>query len=476
MSSSDSDNPEPDRIWNRGFIALMLIQFAGAINDNILRGAISYAIATDGIWSESAVGRYGGTALAALCLTVPFLLFSGWGGQIADRFSKNRLTMWLKTAELGCALLAMLAFVLGDPNLALATLFLLATQSAFFGPVKYGVITELVGRTRLGPANGWISMSTQIAIVLGAQVAGFVAALYAPDGRVYDMIWLPGLLMAFFAVLGLVPSLLIPRLAPQKSDLTFRINPIATYIDSIRGMTRGPVLRIALAWSGFWLVGAIALVAFPDLQVRLAEPVMAPFLLPSIGICPVVCLVEVPQLDPVRAAALFSTLGISSGIGSAICGQLSRDRIRPDHVPCGALGMTVFFLLFAIAGLLGLRPTPLFWTWMVLAAGAGCSAGFYLIPLMTLIQRRAPDEERGRFLGTTNAISFAFMTFASVLYLIWHKVLGLEPGLVFFLCAGLAAVGCLIFLVRRRRLHEWVDDADIETEGEDGLRDDPRGR
>ena len=59
-------------------------------------------------------------------------------------------------------------------------------------------------------------MSTQIAIVLGAQVAGFVAALYAPDGRVYDMT-AAGLLMGFFAVLGLVPAFLIPRLAPQSS-------------------------------------------------------------------------------------------------------------------------------------------------------------------------------------------------------------------------------------------------------------------
>ena len=106
----------------------------------------------------------------------------------------------------------------------------------------------------------------------------------------------------------------------------------------------------------------------------------------------------------------------------------------------------------------------------MLAAGAGCSAGFYLIPLMTLIQRRAPDDERGRFLGTTNAISFAFMTFASVLYLVWHKVLGIEPGLVFFLCAGLAATGCLIFFVRRRRLHEWVDDEGGGTAGGDDLR------
>ena len=84
----------------------------------------------------------------------------------------------MKLAELLFVLVAVAAFLAGSAVMALVGLFLLASQSAFFGPVKYGVIAELVGRERLGPANGWISMSTQIAIVLGAQLAGNVANLY----------------------------------------------------------------------------------------------------------------------------------------------------------------------------------------------------------------------------------------------------------------------------------------------------------
>lgn len=436
----------------------MVIQFAGAMNDNILRGTISYAVARDGIWSDSVVGVYGGTSLAALCLTVPFLLFSGWGGQIADRVSKRSLTIWLKVAELLCVLVAVLAFLEGSALLALVGLFLLATQSAFFGPVKYGVIAELVGRERLGPANGWISMSTQIAIVLGAQLAGSVADLYAPDGQRYGLVWLPGVLLLAFGLLGFLPTLLFPRLRAIEPGLRFNRNPFGTYLEALRGMARGPVLRIALAWSGFWLVGAIALVAFPDLQARLGDRVPQLVTVGGAAGVPAFLIEWSTVPNPVRAATLFSTLGIASGLGSVLCGLLSRRRIRPMHVPLGALGMTIFFLLFALVGLLDLPVRTLFWTWVAFAAGAGLSAGFYLIPLMTLIQKRAPDGERGRFLGTTNAISFAFMTVASILYLLWYKVLGLEPEWVFFLCAALALAGCVIFLLRRRHLAEWVEE------------------
>jgi len=83
----------------------------------------------------------------------------------------------------------------------------------------------------------------------------------------------------------------------------------------------------------------------------------------------------------------------------------------------------------------------------------------HLIPLWTLIQARAPDGERGRYLGTANAISFAFMTVGAVVYAVWSKALGLGVSEVFLLNSGLALLGCLIFLVRRRRLAGWVQES-----------------
>lgn len=430
MAEAPKKHPRSE-VWNRGFSSLMIIQFAGAMNDNILRSVLTLGVATGGIWAATWIGQHTGTAVVGLCLTVPFLLFSGWGGQIADRFSKRTLTIWLKLSELICASVAMIGFLIGIPAIALAALVLFASQSAFFGPVKYGVIAELVDRRRLGPANGWIAMSTQIAIVLGTLIGGPVAAMYAPGGDTYGLIWLPGLLVFCCAVLGIVPSFFLPRLAATSPGIRIRKNPFSTYVDSIRLMAQGPVLRIALAWAGFWLVGMIALLAFPDLQGALAPP----------G----------ESVSPIRATALVAIIGVAGGIGSAICGRLSYHGVHPIHVPIGAAGMTIFFIL------LGVLPIN-FWVMAVLTAGAGFCSGFYLIPLMTLIQDRAPDGERGRYLGTTNAISFAFMTVAAVVYFVWNKVLGLPPEKVFLLCAVLALIGCVIFYVRRHHLKEWIED------------------
>ena len=410
----------------------MVIQFAGAMNDNILRSVITLGVATGGIWAATWIGQSAGTSIVGLCLTVPFLLFSGWGGQIADRWSKRTLTIWLKLSELLCASLAMIGFLLGAPMIALAALVLLASQSAFFGPVKYGVIAELVDRRRLGPANGWIAMSTQIAIVVGTLIGGPVTALYSPSGEVYGLIWLPGLLIFCFALLGIVPAFFLPRVQATTPGLRLGWNPFGTYVTSIRQMANGPILRIAFAWAGFWFVGMIALLALPDLQTVLAAP----------G----------ETVSPTRAASLVTVLGIASGIGSALCGRLSHNGVRPMHVPLGAAGMTVFFLL------IGILPVH-YWLMLLLAGGAGISAGFYLIPLMTLIQDRAPDGQRGRYLGTANAISFAFMTVGSIVYLVWNKVLGLSPLSVFILCAVLAFIGCIVFFLRRNKMAEWIEES-----------------
>ena len=118
-----SDTPTRRGTWNRGFVGLMIIQFSGAMNDNLLRGSISLGVAAGGIWAATAIGAYGGTAIVGLCLTIPFLLFSGWGGQIADRYSKRTMTIWLKVVEMVIALCCAIGFILGSPLICLACLF-----------------------------------------------------------------------------------------------------------------------------------------------------------------------------------------------------------------------------------------------------------------------------------------------------------------------------------------------------------------
>ena len=59
------------------------------------------------------------------------------------------------------------AFMNGRLEWMLVVLFLIATQSAFFSPAKYGIVPEIVPERALSRANGLLEMSTFAAIVLG---------------------------------------------------------------------------------------------------------------------------------------------------------------------------------------------------------------------------------------------------------------------------------------------------------------------
>ncbi|WP_245232592.1 MFS transporter, partial [Thiorhodococcus minor] len=96
------------------------------------------------------------TAIVNALILLPFVLLFTPSGFIADRFPKNRVmraSAWLAV----CLTLCITVFYyLGWFWPAFAMTFLLAAQSAFYSPAKYGYIKELVGKEALGAANGHI--------------------------------------------------------------------------------------------------------------------------------------------------------------------------------------------------------------------------------------------------------------------------------------------------------------------------------
>ena len=183
----------------------------GAANDNILKMLLSFAVVSGGIWGGN-LGK-GGQGLVALCLFVPFILFSGWAGPLADRFSKRTVAVWMKAVELPLALAAGVGFITNNLWLTLTAMVLLATQSTFFSPAKYGMIPEIVRKDRISRANGILNMTTNIAVITGMLVAGFVS-----DGLVAShsgwSLWLPGIALSSVAVIGLISIFFLPMLTP----------------------------------------------------------------------------------------------------------------------------------------------------------------------------------------------------------------------------------------------------------------------
>jgi acyl-[acyl-carrier-protein]-phospholipid O-acyltransferase/long-chain-fatty-acid--[acyl-carrier-protein] ligase len=91
---------------------------------------------------------------------IPFLVFAGFSGQIADRFSKTRVLQITMTLQV--AIMA-----LGNHKLMTAALVLLASQAAFFSAAMFGIVPEFVGETRVTRAYGLLLTMTPVAIAAG---------------------------------------------------------------------------------------------------------------------------------------------------------------------------------------------------------------------------------------------------------------------------------------------------------------------
>lgn len=425
------------KLLQRGFLSLIVTQFFGAANDNILKGVLIYMV-IDGAWAGQ-LGP-GGQGIVSICFTLPFILLSGYAGQFADRNSKRYVSVLVKVAEIPIALLALVGFWTGSLWITLGSLVALTCQSAFFGPAKYGMIPELVDSRDLSRANGTINMMTNIAVIVGTLAAGIIADKYSPLTNARDissppLLWLPGTAMLVVAAAGLAAVAVLPPLVPGDRTLKYTANPFATYIIALREMARTPLLMVLLAWGYFYFLAGLALLILPEYSVVLQSY----------------------DVSRAEVSVLLGVMGVAIGLGSAAAGLISGHAIRPRLIPIGAAGLTLFFLLLGIVppSLPDLNPM-----WRILVSpiagfifGAGVSAGFYIVPLQALLQRLSPDDERGRFLGTANGVSFSFLTLASLLYWIIRPAFGAvegkqHPEKIFLISAVLMVVGVAFFLWR----------------------------
>ena len=403
----------PRGLWNRGFISLLFTQFFEAASDNIIKGVITFAVAAGGPW-ETVFGE-GGNGLIGILFTLPFVLLSAFGGRLADRHSKSRITVLLKTVSLAVCALCALEFARGSAYGTVAALIAFATVSAFFGPVKYGMIAELVAPEKLARANGVVNMATNVAVIAGTLVAGLVAtqwkASFAEGMPTGLGAWMPGIVMAVAVVAGFLTCLTLPRLRPQNPSLPVDLNPFSTYVSTIREMARSPLLAVCGAWTFFYFVAAVVLLILPDYSTFLSIP------------------------DD-QTALLMAALGIAIGVGCVVAAYLDTPARRVRFVPFGAAGLAVAF------GLLGVAPAH-FGATMACLVLVGLTAGFYIIPLQSMLQSLSPDQLRGRVLGTANGLSFVMGAVGSGLFFLLRQS-GVPSNRVFLvlalLCAAMAAV------------------------------------
>ena len=116
---------------NRGYVSLLIAQALSVFNDNAFRYVlllIVMAVAST-LASQSRLVSY-----CNALFVLPYILFSSYAGQVADRFSKRRVIVSLKLLEVALMIGATLAVYSGSIPFMLTVLFLAGTHSTFLAP------------------------------------------------------------------------------------------------------------------------------------------------------------------------------------------------------------------------------------------------------------------------------------------------------------------------------------------------------
>lgn len=428
-------------LGQKRFGPFFLTQFLGAFNDNVFKQALITLIAfklAGELASESASDSNTLINLCAALFILPFFLFSATAGQLADKIEKSKLIRNVKMLEVGIMLAATLAFQSGNIPLLMGVLFLLGTQSTIFGPVKYGILPQVLNERELTGGNGLVESGTYLAILLGT-VCGTMVIAETDAGEM----WVGGLLL-LMAMAGYFASTGIPEAAATDPGLKINWNPLTESWRILQFAARArPIWLSILGISWFWFLGAIYITQLPNftrLTLGGNESVYTLLLV------------------------LFSC-GI--GAGSLLCERLSSHHVEIGLVPFGSIGLTVFGIdLFFASGEAAsgsgdaLLNISQFWaqpgSGRVIAdiVLIGVFGGLYSVPLYAMVQSRTDPSHVSRVIAANNILNALLMVF-SALVAIGLLGMGLSIPELFLVVAFMNALAALyiyrqvpLFLVR----------------------------
>lgn len=402
--------PETDHgtLWTGSFVALLVTQFLVALNDNIFRWLI-VPIGAVMFGDQAKAMQWGSVAFL-----IPFLALAAPAGYFADKFSKRRVMIGCKVAEIVVMVMGIGAILSGEIHIMMFVLFLMGAQSAFFSPAKYASIPEIVHHEHISSANGVIGMTTMVACIVGAGVGTNLFSLTTlPEDSNLGLgpgqyhWWISAAVLVGVAVVGWIASLFIGRLQAASPDRRFPLNPAGQVVRDLRELFSRRVLYwAALGSAYFWSVGLLA-------QSNIDRMAMQQFFVdrtfgqPYVGV-------------------MLGILTLGIGAGCVLAGIWSRGKVELGLVPLGAAGLIVMSLVLALSPEAqgGNWKGPFSWTCAFLAL-LGISAGLYDIPLLSSLQERSPAESRGRILAAYNFLSFSGMMLTGILF----GVLGREDGL-----------------------------------------------
>lgn len=366
------------------FLPLLITQFLGALNDNMFKNAL-LTMVTMCLVSQSDILS---NIIAGLFI-LPFFLLSATAGEIADKYNRDKIARILKAVELALMFGVAIVYITGNITLLIILLTLLGTQSAFFGPIKYSLLPQLLDPKELVEANAYVEATTYIAILLG-----LILGTVLPIPLII-------VLLITFAFIGYLAAQQIPSAPAPQPQAEISRNIFKALKSVLSLIHKNPVVFTSiLGTTWFWTIGALVAVQIYPLSSKI--------------------------LNVSEGAITFFLIIFSIGVasGAICCGKLLKGIIHATYVPISVLGMGVglYLLYFLTKDYAAPKETATFLEFMGRKSAWGISislyilaffGGTYIVPLNALMQTHAPKSHMASVIAGNNIMNAFGMVVAA---------------------------------------------------------------
>ena len=325
--------------------------------------------------------------LVAAASTLPVLLFSLYGGVVADRRSKLHIVMVCQSLLLIEA--AALWWLTWTGRMSVEWLLVLATIggiiSAFEIPARQALTVELVSREDLVDAIALNSGGFNLARIIGPSLAAIVLAKLG-------LAWCFGInAISYFAVLGSLAFIRLPAWTPVE-------NLVSPFEQLKQGLA---YIRSTRAVSG--LMGVIAIYSIFGFQYLTMMPVVARDLL---------------RTGASGYGALLTFVGVGALTGALSLASLG-PRIRRGRLfRATAFAFAALTILFSFVRSVPLAAVVLLFLGLTMLINGALANG--------ILQTVVPDELRGRVMATYVFVYVGFTPFGSFTAGAIARVVGVE--------------------------------------------------
>jgi acyl-[acyl-carrier-protein]-phospholipid O-acyltransferase / long-chain-fatty-acid--[acyl-carrier-protein] ligase len=378
---------------SRRFAPLFWCQFFAAFGDSFLKTALIFVI----LYEVAGANSTALIQLAGATLIAPFFFLSGLGGELADRYDKSFVAQRIKLVEIVAALIGVAGFAFHSLTLLFLAVGLFGTLASLFGPVKYGILPDLLRREELPSGNALVEGGTFLAILFGTIFAGVAAN---GNSNPIHFAWL----MILTALASYLSSLLILKVPAGAPDLPINPNILVSTGSLLKQLRADKRLwwgAIVASW--FWLVGSLVLSLLPPLvaqQVGGTEGVVTLFL------------------------TIFS---VAVAVGSGLAAWLAAGRIILLPTLVGAVLIGLFALDLAwTASVMTPAAVPVEISTYLASphslriaidlAGLAIAGGLFIVPVFTAIQVWAGTDRRARVIAAVNVLNAAFMVVGQIVF------------------------------------------------------------